>query len=85
MADPTEHLAHQERAAAKRLQEAAQWAQLHATAAPLFSKRMGRGKTAVIVRFEWPGVLIVADPDTGRILSQSEPGKPAVLATQQKT
>ncbi|HEX5806103.1 MAG TPA: hypothetical protein VFY31_07190 [Macromonas sp.] len=70
------------RAAAKRLQAAAQFAQFHAAEKPLFSKRMGKGKSAVIVRLDWPGVLTVTDPDTGHALAVSEPGHPAVLAGQ---
>lgn len=58
-------------AAAERLVKAADFIRIHAKA-PLFQKRMGR----YLVRFELPGVLIVADPDTGAILAQSEPGHP---------
>ena len=58
-------------AAAERLQRAAAFVRIHAKS-PLFQKRMGR----YLVRFEWPGVLIVADPDTGAVYAQSEPGQP---------
>lgn len=49
---------------------------------PLFQKRMGKGATAVLVRFEWPGVLSVIDPDTGLVLAVSEVGKPEVLQAE---
>jgi hypothetical protein len=46
---------------------------------PVFQKLLGKGTAAVLVRFEWPGVLSVIDPDTGDLLAVSEPGKPASL------
>lgn len=81
MGAPLELRDKQRRAAAKRLLDAAQFAQLHATVKPLFLKRMGKGKSAVIVRLDWPGVLTVGDPETGRVLATSEPGRPDVLAS----
>lgn len=72
----------QVQAAEKHLHRAAHFAALHATAKPLFLRRMGRGKQAVIVRLDWPGVLTVADPETGRVLAASEPGRPDVLASK---
>lgn len=58
-------------AAAERLEKAAAFVRIHAKS-PLFQKRMGR----YLVRVEWPGVLIVADLDTGAVYAQSQPGKP---------
>lgn len=58
-------------ATAERLEKAAAFVRIHAKS-PLFQKRMGR----YLVRVEWPGVLIVADPETGAVYAQSEPGKP---------
>jgi len=46
---------------------------------PLFQRRMGKGSASVLVRLEWPGVLVVIDPDTGTVLAVSEPGQPEVL------
>ena len=46
---------------------------------PLFQRRMGKGSASVLVRLEWPGVLVVIDPDTGKVLAQSEAGQPEVL------
>ena len=65
-------------AAAKRLAQAATFAAFH-TKKPLFEKRMGKGAAAVLVRFEWPGVLAVYDPDTGEAYARSIPGQPATL------
>lgn len=67
-------------AAGRRLQDAARFARLHATAGPLLNKRQGTGKAAVVVRLIWPGVLVVLDPFTGRELARSEPGQPEKLA-----
>ncbi|MBN9627166.1 MAG: hypothetical protein ABS39_05050 [Acidovorax sp. SCN 65-28] len=68
-------------AAARNLKHAATFAELYATAAPLFQKRMQRpGSAAVIVRFIWPGVLQVCDPKTGEVLAQSGPGNPQQLS-----
>lgn len=58
-------------AAAERLQQAAAFVRVHAKS-PLFQKRMG----PYLVRVEWPGVLIVADPATGEVFAQSVPGQP---------
>jgi len=58
-------------AAAERLEGAAAFIRIHAKS-PLFQKRWGH----YLVRFEYPGVLIVADPDTGVVYAQSEPSKP---------
>lgn len=54
-----------------RLDKAAAFVRIHAKN-PLFQKRMGR----YLVRVEWPGVLIVADPETGTVYAQSQPGNP---------
>ena len=67
-------------AAARRLQEAARFAVMHAASAPLLNKRQGTGKAAVLVRLQWPGVLLVLDPQTGRELARSEAGAPDKLA-----
>lgn len=63
-----------------RLQEAARFAEMHTEGAPLLNKRMGQGRTAVLVRFSMPGVLRVIDPMTGRELARSEVGAPRKLA-----
>ena len=65
-------------AAAQRLREAAVFARFHAKRS-LFEKTMGKGKAAVLVRFEWPGRLTVNDPATGEQLAASELGQPDVL------
>ena len=51
---------------------------------PLFKKlfRHGpfhSGKNMLIVRFEYPGVLKVIDPNTGEVLAMSAPGRPGEL------
>ena len=66
------------KAAARRLRQAATIAELHIKN-PLFQKRVGRGADAVVVRFEWPGILAVYDPKTGELLAVSECGQPDVL------
>ena len=66
-------------AAANRLSDAARFAAM-AVGGPLLSKRQGSGKAAVLVRLDWPGVLRVFDPLTGRELARSEPGAPDQLA-----
>jgi len=66
------------KAAENQLKRAAPFAALHIKN-PLFQRRMGKGDTAVLVRFELPGVLSVIDPDTGELLAQSAPGQPDVL------
>lgn len=65
-------------AAQRRLSAAALLAEAHVKR-PAFQTRMGRGATAVLVRFEWPGRLIVLEPATGAVLAESEPGKPYQL------
>ncbi|OIQ72396.1 hypothetical protein GALL_459780 [mine drainage metagenome] len=65
-------------AAANRLKKAATFTALNIKT-PLFQKRMGKGHSSVLVRFEWPGVLSVIDPDTGELLAESAPGRPDVL------
>lgn len=65
-------------AAEKHLKRAATFTGLNIKN-PLFQKRMGKGGTSVLVRFEWPGVLSVIDPETGELLAVSEPGKPGDL------
>jgi hypothetical protein len=66
------------KAAAHRLQKAAIFTSLNIKQ-PLLKQRMGKGKGASLVRFEYPGVLSVYDAETGELLAQSEPGKPDVL------
>lgn len=66
------------RAAALRLQHAVVLAQMHIKN-PLFQRRFGTGGAAVAVRFSWPGILSVLDPETGEVLAVSEPGRPEVL------
>jgi len=68
-----------QQAAAQRLKRAATFAALHVKK-PLFSKRMGKGPAAVLVRFEWPGVCRVFDPATGDLICESVPGRPDVLS-----
>lgn len=66
------------KAAERRLKEAVAFAKM-SIKTPMFQKRMGTGNTAVWVRFEWPGLLSVLDPVSGRLLAVSEIGKPEVL------
>ncbi|MDB5849333.1 MAG: hypothetical protein JWP29_3085 [Rhodoferax sp.] len=66
------------RAAAKLLMGATTFADFHIKK-PLFQKRMGKGANAVLVRFDWPGVLGVFDAATGEPLALAEPGRPGVL------
>ena len=66
------------KAAAQRLKQAASFVLL-SSKQPLFQKRMGTGANAVLVRYEWPGVVSVYDTATGELLAASEPGKPDVL------
>ena len=65
-------------AAAQRLKKAAGLIRLHMKQ-PIFQKLMGKGKDALLVRFEYPGRLAVYDPATGEQLAVSELGKPDVL------
>ncbi|AVO48485.1 hypothetical protein C6568_03820 [Melaminivora suipulveris] len=67
-------------AAQRTLQRAATFTGLHATAKPLFQKPMRMGSHSYLVRFVWPGVLLVCDPATGEVLAQSVVGNPAELA-----
>jgi len=62
----------------RRLKEAVTFGALNIKN-PIFQRRMGKGHSAVLVRLDWPGVLSVLDPDTGKILAVSEPGRPDVL------
>lgn len=66
------------KAAALRLRKAATFTALNIKN-PVFQKRIGKGAASVLVRFEWPGVLSVLDPDTGELLAVSERGRPDVL------
>jgi len=66
------------KAAAHRLRQAAAFTGLNIKQ-PSFQKRMGKGESAVLVRFEWPGRLTVHDPITGEQLAASELGQPDVL------
>lgn len=72
--DALSHREQVRQAAERRLKAAAQFAALHAHK-PLFCKRMGKGRNAVIVRIDFPGVLGVYDPETGRPLAVSVPGQ----------
>ncbi|WP_342129944.1 hypothetical protein [Hydrogenophaga sp. OTU3427] len=66
--------------ARRTLAAAATFASLHATARPLLQKTMRvPGLGAVVVRFEWPGVLSVHDPRTGELLARSRAGEPFEL------
>lgn len=65
-------------AAAQRLRAAAVFTRFNIRQPP-FQKLMGKGKAAVLVRFEWPGRLAVYDPATGEQLAVSELGNPDVL------
>ena len=58
-------------AQAQALQKGAAFAGLHVKS-PLFQKRMGRW----LVRFDYPGVLQLIDPETGEVFAESEPGQP---------
>ncbi len=64
--------------AALRLKPASTFTRLNIKQ-PLFQKRMGKGANSVLVRFEWPGVVSVIDPETGALLAISEPGRPDFL------
>ena len=77
---PVSHHAREQslKAAERRLKQAVDFSAVHLKS-PMFQKRMGTGNKAVLVRFEWPGVLSVLDPDTGRVLAVSEIGRPGVL------
>lgn len=66
------------KAAERRLKEAVTYISLNIKS-PIFQRRVGKGHSAVLVRLEWPGVLSVLDPDTGKVLAMSEPGRPDVL------
>lgn len=60
------------------LKRAANFASLHAPHT-LWKREMGSGAAKVIVRLEWPGLLVVYDPRTGDKLAQSAPGQPETL------
>ena len=78
-ADTQAHLA-ATKAAQRTLDQACTFAELHATAKPLFQRVMRRpGSSPVVVRFVWPGVLQVFDPQTGDVLAESVPGQPEWL------
>ncbi|WP_210547279.1 hypothetical protein [Rhodoferax sp. PAMC 29310] len=66
------------KAAVQRLRLAAAFTKVNIKK-PLFQKRMGKGESAVVVRFEWPGRLSVYDAMTGEELAASELGSPDVL------
>ena len=66
--------------AQRTLDQACTFAELHATAKPLFQRLMRRpGAAPVLVRIVWPGVLQVFDPQTGDVLAESVPGQPEWL------
>lgn len=78
-ADTQAHLA-ATKAGQRTLDQACTFAELHATAKPLFQRVMRRpGSSPVVVRFVWPGVLQVFDPQTGDVLAESVPGQPEWL------
>jgi hypothetical protein len=64
--------------AAVRLKKASTFMRLNMRE-PLFQKRMGKGADSVLVRYEYPGVVSVIDPETGVLLAVSEPGRPDFL------
>ena len=64
--------------AAIRLKKASTFMRLNMRE-PLFQKRMGKGADAVLVRYEYPGVVSVIDPESGVLLAVSEPGRPDFL------
>jgi hypothetical protein len=64
--------------AAIRLKKASTFMRLNMRE-PLFQKRMGKGADSVLVRYEYPGVVSVIDPETGVLLAVSEPGRPDFL------
>lgn len=67
-------------AAARALKRACTFAELHATAKPMFQGTMKSPRSAPeLVRLVWPGVLLVCDPKTGEVVAESEPGKPHQL------
>lgn len=79
---PTQQAAHDAalESSDRNLQQACHFAALHATAKPLFQRTMRRaGALPVLVRFAFPGVLQVSDPETGDLVAISEPGKPHLL------
>jgi len=45
----------------------------------LIKKPLTHGKTKLIARFDYPGVLKVIDPTTGEVLAVSPPGRPGEL------
>jgi hypothetical protein len=67
------------KAAERQLKKAATFTSLNIKN-PLFQKRLGTGSTSVLVRFEWPGVLTVLDPETGNVLAASQAGCPDTLS-----
>lgn len=44
---------------------------------PTWQARFYAGGLAFRARFEWPGVVTVADDNTGEVLARSLPGRPA--------
>ena len=68
-------------ATSKLLAKAAIFASAHAPNT-LWQRRMKAGRTTVVVRLEWPGVLCVYDQATGEKLAESLPGQPSTLQKQ---
>lgn len=60
------------KAADKRLKDAAIFASLNIKN-PIFQRRIGKGYSAALVRLDWPGVLTVLDPETGKIWQCQNP------------
>lgn len=62
------------------LRQAARFIAMHANKAVLEKTMRLPSTPAVLVRFEYPGVLRVFDPASGELLAESVPGCPAQLA-----
>ena len=67
-------------AAARLLRQAAKFTAMHANKAVLEKTMRLPSTPAVLVRFDYPGVLRVFDRSSGELLAESEPGAPAQLA-----
>jgi hypothetical protein len=79
MSPGEEYLLEQARAQAQRhLAAGARYMEISSNT-PLWTRRMGSGNGALLLRFELPGVLTVYDPKTLCKLAVSELGKPHVL------
>ena len=65
--------------AAALIKKAARFAEANIPS-PVFKKPFTDGKTRLMVRFDYPGVLKVIDLDTLETLAESAPGKPGELS-----